>query len=82
MVPKALNITVGAKVLMSVPTAVVRAFTGETSGMIIDPLLTAAFVARVPIASSNYAITLSASTNGRFGIGFSLMNISLLPFLP
>ena len=64
VVPKALNITVGAKLLMSLPTAVVRAFAADV-GEIIDPLLTAAFVARVPIASSNYAITLIASTNGR-----------------
>jgi hypothetical protein len=81
VVPKALNITVGAKVLMSVPTAIVRSFSQDV-GDIIDPLLTAVFVARVPIARSNYAITLTASTNGELGIGFSLMNTSLLPFLP
>jgi hypothetical protein len=81
VVPNALNITVGGKVLMSLPTAVVRAF-AEDVGEIIDPLLTAVFVARMPIARSNYAITLTASTNGRFGMGFSLMNTTLLPFLP
>jgi hypothetical protein len=80
VVPSALNITVGAKLLMSLPTAVVRAFADDVD--IIDPLLTAAFVARVPIGRSNYAVTLIASTNGRFGIGFSLMNTTLLPFLP
>jgi hypothetical protein len=80
VVPKALNITIGAKLLMSLPTAVVRVFADDVD--IIDPLLTAALVARVPIASSNYAITLIVSTNGQFGIGFSLMNTTLLPFLP
>lgn len=81
VVPKALNITVGVKVLMSLPTALVRSV-AEDVGNIIDPILTAAFVARVPIMSSNYALTLIGSTNGRIGIGFSLMNTTLLPFLP
>ena len=80
VVPKALNITVGAKVLMSLPTAIVRSIADDVD--IIDPIMTAAFVARVPIARSDYAITFIASTNGRFGIGFSLMNTTLLPFLP
>jgi hypothetical protein len=81
VIPSALNISVGAKLLMSVPTSLVQGITGE-SVELIDPLLTAVFMVRLPIARSNYGITFSASTNGQVGIGISLMNISLLPFLP
>ena len=81
VIPSALNISVGAKLLMSVPTSLVQGITGESVDL-IDPLLTAVFMVRLPIARSNYGITFSASTNGRVGIGISLMNISLLPFLP
>jgi hypothetical protein len=81
IVPSALNITVGAKVLLSVPTALVRGFDANVDE-VIDPMLTAVFVARIPILSSNYAITLSGSTNGRIGVGVSFLNTSLLPFLP
>jgi hypothetical protein len=81
VIPSALNITVGGKVLMSLPTGLVQAISGESVD-VLDPLLTGVFLVRVPIARSNYALTLSASTNGRVGIGFSLMNVSLLPFLP
>ena len=81
VIPSALNISVGAKLLMSVPTSLVQGITGESVDL-IDPLLTAVFMVRLPIARSNYGITFSASTNGQVGIGISLMNISLLPFLP
>ncbi len=81
VIPSAFNITVGAKVLMSVPTGLVRGITGDDVEL-IDPLLTGVLMVRVPIARSNYGITFSASTNGRLGVGFSLMNMSLLPFLP
>ena len=81
VVPRALNIMVGAKVLLSVPTAVVSGIAGEPQN-IIDPLLTGVLMVRVPIGRSNYGVTLSASTNGRVGVGFSLMNLTLLPFLP
>jgi hypothetical protein len=81
VIPSALNITVGAKLLMSVPTGLVRGISGEDVDL-LDPLLTGVFMVRVPIARSNYGITFSASTNGRVGVGFSLMNVSLLPFLP
>jgi hypothetical protein len=81
VIPSAFNLTVGAKVLMSVPTGLVRGIAGEDVE-ILDPLLTGVFMVRVPIARSNYGITFSASTNGRLGVGFSLMNVSLLPFLP
>jgi hypothetical protein len=81
VIPNALNIMVGAKLLLSVPTAVATGISGE-SVQLIDPLLTGVFVVRMPIASSNYGVTFTASTNGRIGLGISLMNITALPFLP
>lgn len=84
VIPQALNVMVGAKVSVSVPTALVQAIAGGRGNAptLIDPLVTAVFMVRLPIASSNYGVILSASTNGRIGLGISLMNISLLPFLP
>jgi hypothetical protein len=82
VVPQAFNVAVGGKLLMSVPTALVKSVSNNGSGSVLDPLLTGVFMVRVPIASSNYGVILSGSTNGRFGVGFSLMNLSLLPFLP
>jgi len=84
VLPQALNITVGAKVLMSLPTALVKSIAGDSDreSDLIDPLLTGVFIVRVPISTSNYAVTLSASTNGRVGFGFSLLDFSVLPFLP
>jgi hypothetical protein len=81
VIPEALNLTVGAKVLVSVPTALIQAFT-QGAGRVLDPLLTAVLVVRLPIATSNYAVTATLSTNLRVGIGISLLNVSLLPFLP
>lgn len=81
VMPRALNIMVGGKVIMSVPSALVSALSGQASN-VIDPILTGVFVVRIPIASSNYGVTLTASTNGRVGVGFSLMNLTALPFLP
>lgn len=81
IIPSALNVMVGAKVLMSVPTAIATSIGGEST-QLIDPLLTAVFVVRMPIASSNYGVTFTASTNGSIGLGISLMNITALPILP
>lgn len=78
--PDALNLLVGGKILMSFPTALVRAVSSEDVD-VVDNLLTAVFMLRIPIASSNYAVSFSASTNGNIGIGISLMNISLFPVL-
>ena len=80
---KLLNILVGAKGIVSLPTAVARSF-GDGIGDIdvLDPLLTAVAVTRVPFGRSNYGLVVSASTNGEFGVGISLMNIRLLPVLP
>lgn len=76
-----LNLTVGAKVIMSLPTAAVRAL-DQNGGDIIDPILTGVAVLRVPFGRSNYGGLLTASTNGQIGLGISLLNISLIPVLP
>ena len=80
------NTLIGGKLILSGPRALLRAVTpdaetGPDDGL-IDPLITGVAVVRVPIGRSNYGIFLSASTNARFGIGISLMNISLLPVIP
>ncbi len=84
VIPQALNLMVGAKVLLSVPTALIQAIAGSRGQVptLFDPIITGVFMVRLPIASSNYGVILSVSTNGRVGLGFSLMNLSLLPFLP
>jgi hypothetical protein len=83
VLPKAFNVMLGAKVLMSVPTALLNALTqGGLGSSGLDPLLTGVLMLRVPIGRSNYGLILSVSTNGRVGLGFSLMNFSVLPFLP
>lgn len=81
VIPEALNLTVGLKMLVSVPTALVQAFNPDVS-RVLDPLLTGVLVVRLPIASSNYAVTFTASSNLHVGLGISLLNVSLLPFLP
>ncbi len=74
------NILVGGKIIVSLPTAVARSF--DDTGDVIDPILTAVAVTRVPFGRSNYGALLTISTNGQVGLGISLLNISLLPVLP
>lgn len=82
VIPEAFNLCVGAKVIMSVPTALVRGITGEDVD-VVDPLLTGVLLARVPFGrDSNYAGHILLTTTGTFGIGISLLNTTLLPFLP
>jgi hypothetical protein len=81
VLPFALNLMVGAKLVLSVPTGLVRALS-PNSGNVIDPLMTGVFVVRLPFGRSNFGITLTVSTNAKVGIGLSLLNVSLLPFLP
>lgn len=81
VMPSASNITVGGKLLMSFPTAIVRSVAGSDVE-VLDPLLTGVLMARIPIARSNFGFIISASTNGRVGLGFSLMNTTFMPFLP
>jgi hypothetical protein len=82
VIPQAFNLMVGAKLFFSVPTALVKALSQDSTGTLIDPLLTALLMVRVPLFHTNYALMLSMSTNGRFTVGISLLNFSLLPFLP
>ena len=67
--------------MLSLPTAVVRNVS-EDETEVIDPLVTGVAVLRVPFGGSNYGAVLTASTNGQFGAGISLMNIRLLPVIP
>lgn len=78
---KPLNMAVGGKVIMAVPTAAVRALS-DTDEDVLDPMLTIVGVLRVPFGRSNYGALLTASTNGQVGVGISLMNISLVPVVP
>ena len=75
------NVLIGGKLVLSLPTALVRSL-GEDSGDVIDPLTTAVGVVRVPFGRGNYGLVLTASTNGQIGAGISLMNIRLLPVIP
>ncbi len=76
-----LHMIVGGKLIMSLPTAVVR-ITGETPDSDLDPLLTLVGVLRVPFPKSNFGGIFTVSTNGEIGFGVSLLNISLLPVIP
>ena len=76
-----LHMTVGGKLIMSLPTAVVK-ISGETPDQDLDPLLTLVGVLRVPFGRSNFGALLTASTNGEIGFGISLLNISILPVIP
>ncbi len=76
-----LHMTVGGQVLLSVPTAVVQGI-ADVDIDILDPVLTVAGMLRIPFGRSNYAGLISVSTNGNVGLGISLLNSSILPFLP
>lgn len=77
------NVSVGGKVIFSLPTAAVQAVSQDGEQVeVLDPLLTAAAVVRVPFGRSNYGVVLVASTNGEVGIGISLLNLRLLPVIP
>ncbi|MFN3197553.1 MAG: hypothetical protein ACE366_03880 [Bradymonadia bacterium] len=75
------DVTVGAKVLLSIPTAIAGSQIDEDIE-VLDPMLNAVFVMRMPFGDSNYAALLTASTNGRVGVGITWLNTSFLPFLP
>ncbi|NBW82791.1 hypothetical protein EBR21_13660 [bacterium] len=85
--PGLMNSLLGGKLMMSVPTALIKSLTrnlGGTSPNGIDPLLTLVGIARVPFPFFNgdYALNIFFSTNGRVGLGVSTLNTSLLPVVP
>ena len=75
-----LNVLLGGQLIFSLPTGLARSLTDEDFDL-LDPLLTAVGVARIPFGRSNYGVVVTVSTNGEFGIGISLMNISLIPVI-
>ncbi|MFZ9886686.1 MAG: hypothetical protein ACO3JL_04200 [Myxococcota bacterium] len=81
-----LNVSLGGKLAVSVPTAALNAITtavgSEEPVQLLDPLLTGIFTVRVPIPSTNFAVFAMATTNLRFGVGLTLLNTTLLPVLP
>lgn len=77
---KFLNTLVGAKLVVSIPTAIVSSLSPGTE--VFDPPFTAVGVVRVPFGRSNYGALATVSTNGAVTIGVSLLNISLLPVIP
>ena len=83
VIPPAFNLMVGAKFLLSVPNAVINSFNPDNPQAFLgDSLFTGVFMLRLPLFKTNYALLASISTNGRVAIGVSLLNFSLLPFLP
>ncbi len=81
IIPDAMNIAVGGKLIVSLPNALAKSFTGESPDILGDRMLNGVFITRIPIGSSNYGAVFSASSNGRIGIGISFLNTSLLPFI-
>ncbi|MDP2345290.1 MAG: hypothetical protein Q8O67_30380 [Deltaproteobacteria bacterium] len=80
-IPEAFNLTLGAQLVASIPTIAATSIIGEDAEL-LDPPLTGVLVARMPLWDSSYAILLTASTNGRVGVGLTLLNFSFLPVLP
>jgi hypothetical protein len=74
------NVMVGGKVILSVPTALANSVDpGDDPIDVIDPMVTAVGVIRVPFGRSNYGAVMTLSTNGAFGVGISLMNMRFIP---
>jgi hypothetical protein len=81
VIPEAFNLTIGAQVIGSIPTIAVNAISDDV-GTLIDPAVTGVLVARFPIPQTAFAVVGMASTNGRIGLGLTLMNFVFLPVLP
>jgi hypothetical protein len=84
VIPEAFNLTVGVKLFVSIPKALILSIAPNNTGTtdFLDPLVTAVLVVRWPIFNSNFGVVFTLSTNGSVGLGISLLNISLLPVLP
>jgi len=74
------HVLVGGQLVVSLPTAMARALSDQNLS-VLDPLVTAVGVVRVPFGRSNYGAVVMGSTNGELGVGISLMNITFLPVL-
>jgi hypothetical protein len=81
-IPEAFNLTVGAQIVASIPTIAAQSVLGNDTGDLLDPPVTGVLVARLPLFQTSYAVLLTASTNGRIGVGLTLLNFSFLPVLP
>ena len=81
VIPEAWNIMIGGQAMVSLLSVMIRSFGADTSDFLDPPLTGVAFL-RIPLVRSNYGILVAASTNGEVGIGLSLLNTSVLPFLP
>ncbi len=79
--PDALNVMVGGSVLVSIPLGIINSVGVDAGNLLGDNLVTGVLTVRLPFGRSNYGAVLSISTNGRVGLGLSLMNISFLPFI-
>lgn len=81
VIPEAFNVSIGAQVIGSIPTIAINALSPDT-GALLDPAITGVLVARFPIPQTAFAVVGMASTNGRIGLGLTLMNSTFLPVLP
>ncbi|MCA2978364.1 MAG: hypothetical protein INH41_14210 [Myxococcaceae bacterium] len=84
VIPPAFNLMVGAKLLVSLPNALVSVFAqnGLPPQFAGDGTFNGVFMVRVPLFKTNYGLMASVSTNGRVTVGLSLLNSSLLGLLP
>lgn len=71
---------IGAKVILSLPTAILQTVSDDVPD-VIDPIITGVAVIRIPIGMSNYGLLITASTNGRVGVGISLLNVTFIPVI-
>lgn len=84
VIPAAWNLTVGAQIMLALPTTFVTVFGQNIGGPspLFDPILTGVLVARFPIPSTNFAIVAMASTSLRIMFGLTFMNVNFLPIVP
>jgi len=83
--PKLYGSLLGGKVMLSVPTSIAKSLSKGQSGDLIDPIVSAVGYMRVPIPlfSGNYGgFVFLQLPQGRFGVGLSANNMSLLPVIP
>lgn len=76
------NLSLGGQVLLSIPEGVVAAIPDADVSTGLDPLWTGVLVARWPIPQTSFALNATATTSGSFAVGISMLDTSILPFLP